>query len=177
MNERLIQEVVMRFALEAKHAFAVPNNTTIFPWESDVISCTRSDMLHEYEIKLTVNDWHKEFREKKFKHRQLAWAKTYARNCPNYFWFVTHGFDLPKKHKLPDWAGWMRVELHPVTDLLHPITMKQAPRLHGQKNMRARERALRSLSYRLLKYLEKYNEENNVVTTEKTEAGHKVQRA
>jgi len=51
------------------HKLHCPNTTSVFPWEADLVSLTRAELSHEFEIKITRADFKADF--KKDKHRLL----------------------------------------------------------------------------------------------------------
>ena len=157
MNENVMQGVLMRYALDEKrHELAIPNMTTLYNWESDLLSVTRSDLVHEYEIKLSLSDYRRDF-DKKWKHISLNHT---AYRRPNYFWYVTYQVEIDP----PDYAGWMIVEDHG----LRVVVKRDAPRLHTDKIRPGdKENIGRLLAYRLKNvyrsfYIEDwYNRENH----------------
>lgn len=121
----------MSFAMDYRnHILTVPNITNIYHWECDLLSVTRALFTHEYEIKLNMRDYKREFIEKASKHdslkRRSQYYLTSTYRIPNYFWFVST-FDL----KVPEYAGWIRI--NNTGERLDLWPKKDAPRLHNQK--------------------------------------------
>lgn len=156
VTEGTIQAIMMHRAMEVTNHELVLTNTgahwgTFYAWEADLISVTKSGMIHEYEIKLNKYDYRADF-GKAYKHHTLMGGET---NKPNYFWYVTFEFDIEP----PEYAGWIIVQDndHHVGRWMREAwngfewhVMKDAPRLHGKKiSQRQREAVGRLLSYRL----------------------------
>lgn len=139
MTESVMQSVIMRYALDRKnHQLAIPNITTMYNWESDLVSVTRADLVHEYEIKLTISDYKRDFTHKKRKH---LFIENPAYHKPNYFWYVTYQIEIEP----PNYAGWMTID-----DNLRISVRREAPRLHTNKIKQSDKMDIgRLLSYRL----------------------------
>jgi len=125
-------------------------NVYLYSWESDFISVTRSGYIHEFEIKCSKADYHKDHKNKQEKHCVLArgyrelnfWEKKsiannvplfnqdkltsdkkILKNRPNYFWYVCPPDIITE---IPDYAGLMYIRgLNTV--------IKKAPKLHNTK--------------------------------------------
>lgn len=158
VTEATLQAILMHRAMEViKHELVLPNTGahwgTFYAWEADLISVTKSGLIHEYEIKLTKSDYRADF-GKENKHSTLAdnrWT-----NKPNYFWYVTYELDIEP----PDYAGWILVQdnEHRGNGRWRSDTwngyewavMREAPRLHSKRiSDRQREAMGRLLSFRL----------------------------
>lgn len=104
-----MDEGTIQFALWAKllgrgHKAVMPNvSWSWLYWEADLISVTKADYWHEYEIKCAKSDFIKDF--EKPKHRQLRHAIRYPARVPNYFWYVAPIKAIPLC--IPDYAGLM----------------------------------------------------------------------
>lgn len=174
MNEAKIQALLMRYAMEERsHNIAIPNVTMVYSWEADLISVTESWLVHEFEIKISKSDYLAD-RKKLEKHEALfeQWRRPgkgeaedesdepptktlpslfpgisfrVRREVPNYFWYVTWGFEVTD---LPAYAGWLAIEPDAKRS---PIRLKSdAPRLHGRKlRESSREKLARWLSFKL----------------------------
>lgn len=126
VTEKTIQAALMVWAMqERSHTFVLPNVTTLFPWEADLISVTRAGLTHEYEIKLTAADYRRD--ADKWKHTLMRGASALDARGPCYFWYATHGFEIEP----PENAGWLRVEC--VDGAWRVVEVKAAPRLHGRR--------------------------------------------
>jgi hypothetical protein len=100
---------------------------------------TKARLVHEFEIKCTVADFHRDFEDKDTKHKRLGRADNRLMSLPNYFWFATPP-DLLDREDLPDYAGLM------VVDEAGCSEAKPAPRIHSDnlsdKDRRYIERGL-----------------------------------
>ena len=172
MNENQMQAILMNWAMEQKaHQFVIPNAKALYPWEADLVSATKSWMVHEMEIKLSLADFRADFK-KKGKHGDLAhrfahknkpmepkhkvqkvlfeagWI-TLIPKCPNYFWYATHGFEL-NVWDLPCYAGWLRIFWHERWQRYLVRVEQQAPRIHTDKMRQGDiEKVNRWLAYKL----------------------------
>jgi hypothetical protein len=107
------------------------------PGEADMVSVTKSDFVHEFEIKCSASDYEREFKNKKLRHEVLKEHDNHHPNYDpggNYFWFVC----TFEPEDVPEYAGLMRASSGGVLEL------KKAPRLHSEK-----------ISDRALRYLER----------------------
>lgn len=154
MNERQIQILLMQEYLNRNHKAAIPNSNMLLLDEADLITVTRSGLVHEFEIKISVSDYNREFKNKARKHNRLSgkaltWGRYYTQRSPNYFWFVTHGFEIEPPH----YAGWISVEKYShFSNSQRLVWKKQAPRLHKDKwDDTQVANIARLLSFRLLK--------------------------
>lgn len=151
MNEREVQTLLIRRALVSKqHVAAIGNSRSLLFGESDLISVTKAGLVHEFEVKCSRADYLAEFRNKKAKHLLLDHGG--GSYVPNYYWFVTHGFEIEP----PEYAGWLQVL---DSDDYHYLRLvKDAPRLHrGKWDSKKVARIARLLSFRLLGEYEEKN--------------------
>ncbi len=140
--EATLQAVLMYWAMvEKNHDFVVPNSNTIFWWEADLLTFTKSRFVHEFEVKLNIYDYRADAK-KLGKHQSL---KQGVGTIPNYFWYATTDFEIEP----PEYAGWIKI----INDKEHGwkvVVVKDAPRLHNKKtNDRQREAVARILSHHL----------------------------
>lgn len=113
------------------HQIAAPNITTVYTWECDLLSLTRANFAHEFEIKRSLSDYRADFK-KKSKHHSLSNRLFYHDTnprIPNYFWYVVAGLEVEP----PEYAGllnvaWGQKGHRPVVEIIKP-----APRLHNKK--------------------------------------------
>lgn len=143
MNEQIVQSVLLRYALDEKHhVLAVPNSTVLFRWEADMASITQAGLVHEYEVKVSLADYRRDF-GKKWKHDNL---QNWHYRSPNYFWYVTYGFEIEP----PEYTGWLEVVERTRGRGLSVKVRKEAPRLHKEKvTDKQKETVGRLLAYRL----------------------------
>lgn len=134
MDELTIQHRMWTLLLARGHKAVMPNvSWSWLHWEADLISVTKADYWHEYEIKCTKADFVRDF--EKFKHRHIRSGILYTDRIPNYFWYVAPINAIPLC--IPDYAGLILVTEDP--DLIKtwpPINVecvKEAKRLHDQK--------------------------------------------
>ena len=125
-----------------RRSFTCPNYTPKEWWECDVFELTKAGYFREYEIKLSRADFRAdklkvdrrfdydtcEYRAR-VKHDLLAGSSTEG---PNYFWFVCPKGMLHVS-EIPTWAGLIEAEQRPHRSQLILNTIKQAPKLHGEK--------------------------------------------
>jgi len=124
INETTIQAVLMQWIMNSKHhRLVLPNSTTLFFWEADVISVNNSNFVHEYEIKISRADYNKD--AAKHKHNFIG----HPERSPAYFWYVTYGFEIDP----PEKAGWILVSKYPDKNRLVIEVKKNAPRLNKWK--------------------------------------------
>lgn len=139
------------FDLSSGSRLVVPRYTPQKWWECDVWRLTKAGFVDEYEIKLTVADFKKDFEktssgslvigtgfpfritnsEVKRKHDLIAAGDSTG---PNRFWFIAPSDVLPKV-TIPEYAGVMEA----FTSNRHPDgraffrLIRKAPWLHKQK--------------------------------------------
>ena len=127
VTERHIQPILMMWAMDRKnHTLVIPNSTIIFNWEADLLSVTRAGLIHEYEIKLNIQDFRADSK-KMWKHKSMVdgWGR-----LPNYFWYVTFEFDIVP----PDHAGWIKISRSGEGLKFCNVDVKvEAPRLTDKK--------------------------------------------
>jgi len=148
-TERGITKILMRWLmLEKKHLVAIPNSTTLFRWEADMASITKSLYSHEIEIKISKADYARD-KKKVWKHQHLINSQALPPmnyTSPNYFWYCTpEGIEI----EVPDYAGWLVVS--PWGSRFVVEEKKPAPRLHSVKmSDKAIACIARLLSFRLM---------------------------
>jgi hypothetical protein len=148
ITETTIQAVLMRWIMNSKHhRIVLPNSTTLFFWEADVISVANSGFVHEYEIKISRADYNQD--AEKHKHNFIG----HPQNAPAYFWYVTYGFEIDP----PEKAGWILVSKYPERRELIIDVKKNAPRLNEWKLPDYKQISLaHCLSWRLTNEYSKY---------------------
>ena len=143
--EGTIQAVLMRWLMNVKnHEYIIPNSNQFFSWEADLISVTKSDLVHEFEIKLNIYDYRAD--AKKSKHARLG--RDFA--SPAYFWYATYDFEITP----PDNAGWILITKDNKNGWVVSVK-KDAPMLNRWKiDQRRRDQITRLLSWRLANFYE-----------------------
>jgi hypothetical protein len=140
MTEAEIQKILYKeFCSKKSHRLVVPNCKALgTPGEADLISVTKAGFVHEFEIKLSIRDFQRDFEDKSFKHKILengGLRKPSRDPSANYFWFVAPEGVLTS---VPDYAGLLEVSS------LGIEKQKKAPRIHSV-----------GISDRALRYLER----------------------
>jgi hypothetical protein len=148
-TEAMMQAILMNWVMnERAHIYTLPNSTVIFPWESDLISVTKSLYAHEYEIKISLADYKRDA-HKESKHIMLQGF--YGGVRPNYFWYATYDFDITP----PDHAGWIKVM--PGRHNPNVWIKKDAPRLTDVKLSDDKQRDIaRLLSFRIANLYQRF---------------------
>jgi len=120
VTEAHIQALMMPFIMEKlRHQLVIPNVQRLLPYEADLVSFTRNNLLHEWEIKLDSYD----FADDKIKPKHKIML-TATQDSPAYFWYVTYNFSIqPPAH-----AGWVLV-----SNTSQVKVMKEAPKHNDWK--------------------------------------------
>ena len=128
VTEATLQAVIMRWCMSVKHhEYVIPNSNTFINYssETDLISVTKSGLVHEYEMKISKNDYNRDAKKSKF-----AWGYLGNLNyAPAYFWYVTYGFDIIP----PEKAGWIDVFYNEKRFMWDMTVKKDAPQLNKLK--------------------------------------------
>lgn len=142
----LIARMMSNALHDRKHQFAAPNLTMFYQWEADLLSVTNANFVHEWEIKTSLSDYRAD-KKKAEKHEALSYAfenkvgkfpytawnlggRQYFRAVPNYFWYVTSGFEIDD---LPPYAGWITAEWNEHYTYWKLTNKVTAPRIHNEK--------------------------------------------
>jgi hypothetical protein len=145
-SEKSIQKALKRYVLKKSHWLFVPNIYIFGGWEMDFMSITKSDLITEYEIKISKSDYLNDFKKKKHLifEKKLEYAgnlrKLEYRNLlgvlknqryPNYFYYVVpNHLEQEVKKTLPKYAGLIVVyESGSIRQVV------RAKRLHTKKNV------------------------------------------
>ena len=127
MTEGQIQLRLYNYlAYRLHHDHITPNSCTVFAWECDIISVTKSGYAQEFEIKRTLADYRADFNKKR-KHK---WLKANHGNIPSRFWYVINGFDL-RPDDVPEYAGLIKIDGSGIWNAID--IKKRAPKLSGKK--------------------------------------------
>lgn len=165
MNEANMISVLMYWAMEDKqHEVVLPNTRHAigwWNWESDLVSATKSWLVHEFEVKISASDYLADFK-KTTKHWALE--KANERGAPNYFWYAmpldlidVESLTVNGLHPFPQYAGVIGVHYRPGRFGWRVRVLRPAPRLHVRKlSPEQRERCLRLASFRIKKLYRKF---------------------
>ncbi len=126
MNEFTTQNALYAHLTKKTHQYIIPN-VYIGILESDMISVTKAGFIHEYEIKLNLQDFKADF--KKHKHVYMENREYQFRN---YFWFVAP-VGLIDIKDIPEYAGYIEVEIGAKSKKIICYEEKRPKRLHNRK--------------------------------------------
>lgn len=131
-----LQWIARVHAMQHNHEWITPN-VQLYAWESDLLSVTTSNLVHEFEVKLTKHDLLRDLRKPKHANEQLVTGR-YTRKPPgqthnsaetrellnmekggtmrrpNYFWFVAPENVIARINiwqDLPPYAGVLSVSV------------------------------------------------------------------
>lgn len=88
MNESRIQDYLYQWLEKRGQLFITPNVKLYGKRECDLVSVSLNKMITEYEIKISVADFKRDFKDKALKHTYLRGGNTFKVYTPNYFCFV-----------------------------------------------------------------------------------------
>jgi len=126
-------------------------------WECDLLRLTPAGYLYEYEIKLTVQDFHAD--QKKCRYLKGGGGKTRKHDAlingltcaPNYYHYVLpHTLYLQVQQAIPRQYGVVTLR----DARSRPQYVRRGTRLHLHKNENARNQILTSTYHRYWKYKE-----------------------
>lgn len=139
-EREVVEALAYRMLVLFRHATAI-NNTTVYGWESDLLTVTRAGIVHEFEVKVDRSDLLGELRalgDAKLRRSDSVFKRGRARTLrglrpsmkrPNHFWIATVP-DVVATDELPDFVGHVVVNYH------HPRfvdVLRSAPKLHPEK--------------------------------------------
>ena len=134
MNEAQVQPAVNRYCLNQGHKYVFPNMWMPLG-EADVLSVTESNLVCEFEIKLSkpgyAGEANKPAKMEALKSRAVHYGNSQGIMIPNYFYYVS-----PKDiiTNVPDFAGWL--QFNKGSKEIGGgglVAIKPAPLLHGEK--------------------------------------------
>ncbi len=79
LSESKIQDILYKRLLYSKHPLLCAPNVYLYSWESDLIQITKSMFVHEFEIKISKQDFLNDFK-KESKHQLLECGKRKSKN-------------------------------------------------------------------------------------------------
>ncbi len=126
INEFTIQNALYAYLTKKAHQYITPN-IYIGHLESDMISVTKAGFIHEYEIKLNLQDFKADFKKSKHAHMRNS-----HRQFRNYFWFVAPAGLIDIKD-IPEYAGYIEVEIGAKSKEIICYEKKRPKRLHNRK--------------------------------------------
>jgi len=132
IDEKRIQHAIFIEFLSRGHKVIIPNiSWSYLPWEADMISVTKANYLHEFEIKISKPDFERDF--DKFKHRLFRSPNLGSRTkIPNYFWYVAPIKAIPLC--VPIYAGLIEVVQNSNSrGKIGLVHAKKPKRLHNTK--------------------------------------------
>lgn len=137
-----IKEILMRKLYEKSPSIFCTNFEGMGFSEADVLRITESNVVYEYEIKTSVQDFKRDFK-KEYKHERLSGKKNFDKyiewsghpGIPNHFYYVMPK-DMVSLSQIPQYAGLIYV----VEDDIEII--KKAPKIHSFK---ATEKLIRTV--------------------------------
>lgn len=141
-SEKSIQKLVASHFLSTSTIKYQIENLMVYNWESDSLLITRSDLVYEFEIKISKADFKNDFKHKVEKHQILEgiyepqYPKWYSQppkynineNRPNYFYYVVPN-GLIEADDVPSYAGLIYAE----NEWPYLRTVKKAPKIHSEK--------------------------------------------
>lgn len=129
-SEKYILDVLNKHFFSKNSLKYLINNLYFFNWESDYLAITKSGYLYEIEVKISKNDYKKDF-EKKDKH--LILENTLNNNIngiiPNYFYYAVP-YGLIDISDVPNYAGLIYINnnVFPYFKII-----KNAPKIVAEK--------------------------------------------
>ncbi len=131
LDETKLQRSVSFWMLRKGHVIAIPNvDWSWLYWEADLITVTKARYMHEFEIKISAQDFKADF--KKRKHQTLKNGNIKNNRVPNYFTYVAPLKAIPIC--IPDHAGLILIS--PTNRYGHEYQLdviKKAPLIHRNK--------------------------------------------
>lgn len=128
IDEKRIQLALFRELMSRGNYAAIPNvSWSWLYWEADMIGISKAWYSSEYEIKISHQDFKRDFKKRKHYSMKRGQIRTYR--MPNYFYYVAPLKAIPIC--IPDHTGLMLVEENKYG--LKISNIKSAPRLHDSK--------------------------------------------
>ena len=161
-----IQEQIHSFCCQRSHWVMAPN-IYVLGWESDFISVTNSGYIYEYEIKLSVADYKKDFKKhvvdvdenwrgKRLNKHDCLSGKIERAEKPKRFYFVMPK-DMVPVSEIPEYAGLIYAYKYKSTETYwcpNHEEIKVAPDISGYKPITQDQRMkiMTSLSHRFFRH-------------------------
>lgn len=120
LTEFKIQNILFYWCVKKRgHAIAVAN-TYLHAWEADLISVTKAGYVHEFEVKISKQDFKKDAQKTK---KHVALTEQTNNSVPSHFWYVCPD-GLIDVDDVPNHAGLIYIKKYN-----RPHVVKKAPRL------------------------------------------------
>lgn len=163
-SEELIQDKLSRNFMSDSNIKFCAENLYIYEWESDLWIMTKSNVIYEFEIKISKADFKNDFKKKTKKHSILE-SKADDKLKPTYFYYAVPE-NLINKIDVPEYAGLIyMLDVFPYFQII-----KQAPKLTEKKRTVEELNLLEKFYYNYRDWKHKtiiertYNEElNNLI--------------
>lgn len=125
MTSKFIQEAVQKWLYESNHHFQALNYSRSGFYEADILAITKSMIVTEVEVKISVSDYKADFK-KTHKHDRLKNPVNDGWRCtPSRFYYACPSGLI---QEVPEYAGLLWVNDKGAVECV-----KGAPRLHKQK--------------------------------------------
>lgn len=147
MTESEIQYDLHCYLIGKGHVATIPNvSWSWLYWEADLISITKAHLMYEYEIKISLSDFKKDFLKRK--HLTLGHKRSWeSRRVPNYFVYVAPARAVPIC--IPDHAGLYLYNSKATAASEVFTEVKKPSRIHNLKqDDRSVNKMLRTLMYK-----------------------------
>ena len=114
MNAATLQVLVARHA-DINRNFVIPNvSHSFFPWETDVLALSAAGYATEYEIKVSVADFKREWRKERW--RSKSFLKVFRNRIRRYVIVVPHEIADKCVPHIPDDLGAGVLSFEPQVD-------------------------------------------------------------
>ena len=126
-EENIQDKLSALFMSESNVKYRCENLFVFKKWESDLILITKSNLIYEFEIKISKADFNNDFKKKTEKHKILLENKENIQK-PNYFYYAVPE-NLINEQEIPEYAGLIyMIDCYPFFKII-----KTAPRLDKNK--------------------------------------------
>jgi len=150
-----IQKAIGKMMVLKNHGIVIENINTFWNGEMDVMSISKSEMIHEFEVKISRADFKADLKKRKwFWHHHPA-----ADTCPNYFSYCCPN-NLIKLDEVPVYCGLYYYSDNKITEV------KKPKRIHKEKVAdinRIKDKVLRLMSERLFLGCARLTYQNNAI--------------
>ena len=147
------KRIIKEFFRYTSFKEVIPNVKFIADYESDIIQIKDND-VHEYEIKLTAEDFNNEFKNKIKKHIMY---KSKIKGIPNYYSFIApkgliNPVSLPENYGLVEFHVESRLIRNRMTSEYSFHTVKNARRMSSENLLTTdlMKQMIRSLAWKAI---------------------------